>query len=563
MQSKLNNAPDTQIRGKPHMILGRTCLTLPPELHREDIPLSEAESAIRKVIRDLLENTPHRLLNTLTGVLYDREAQINAFTTSTEYQELLLLEMKHANLERMEEAAETYFHYVMLSHRWQEDESPLYDIHGKKVYDMYFESRSGTTKLHPFCRVAHDAGYRWAWVDICCIDQTSNVEVQESVNSMFAWYRDAALTIVYLSDVPPSSKSGALARSAWNQRGWTVQEFLASKVVLFYQMDWTLYLDNRSNHKESAAIMRELEDATGIDVRSLVSFRPGMRGARKKLQWVSMRDTTVPEDIAYSLFGIFGVKLPVIYGERKQNALGRLLQEVVAQSGDITALDWVGKSSEFHSCLPAEIASYGAPSCSPPFPSGDEIQTSASLLRSAVGVELALKLHNTLDQVSVARFAARRLRLPCIIFPVTEVKWTNDQGQQPLLAFMIKADGLQDLSITTEDNLNQLWRAGRARHTFLLVRPWDRSLLYPPDVADFPYLSNQESESPGENKDSKSYSRALRLIVRLGQPFSAFFLMQQRGGEYKRIASDQNIIAQVKDMTSVNDMMDIRTLEIS
>jgi hypothetical protein len=62
--------------------------------------------------------------------------------------------------------------------------------------------------------------------------------------------------------------------------------------------------------------------------------------------------------------------------------------------------------------------------------------------------------------------------------------------------------------------------------------------------------------------DSESYSRALRLIVRLGQPFSAFLLVQQPGGEYKRIASDHNIIAQVKDMTAVHDKMDVRTVEI-
>jgi hypothetical protein len=74
----------------------------------------------------------------------------------------------------------------------------------------------------------------------------------------------------------------------------------------------------------TALIMRELGEATGIDARSLITFRLGMRGAREKLQWVSKRDTTMPEDIAYSLFGIFGVNLPVklIYGERKQNALG-------------------------------------------------------------------------------------------------------------------------------------------------------------------------------------------------------------------------------------------------
>jgi hypothetical protein len=54
----------------------------------------------------------------------------------------------------------------------------------------------------------------------------------------------------------------------------------------------------------------------------------------------------------------------------------------------------------------------------------------------------------------------------------------------------------------------------------------------------------------------------LRLIAHLGQPFSALLLAQQRGEEYKRIASDYNITAQVKDMTAVHDLMGVRTLEI-
>ena len=67
---------------------------------------------------------------------------------------------------------------------------------------------------------------------------------------MFIWYRYSALTLIYLSDVPTSSKPGALPESAWNTRGWTVQEFLAPKFVLFYQHDWTLYdsgLASKSN----------------------------------------------------------------------------------------------------------------------------------------------------------------------------------------------------------------------------------------------------------------------------------------------------------------------------
>jgi len=63
---------------------------------------------------------------------------------------------------------------------------------------------------------------------------------------------------------------------------------------------------------------------TDIDPQALVTFHPGMTGARQQLQWVSRRATTLQEeDIVPSQFGAFGVDLPVIYGESKQNALGQ------------------------------------------------------------------------------------------------------------------------------------------------------------------------------------------------------------------------------------------------
>jgi len=359
---------------------------------------------------------------------------------------------------------------------------------------------------------------------------------------------------------------------------------LASKIVLFYQQDWTPYLlDLSPNHKESAAIMKELGDATGIDTHALIAFRPGMGGAREKLQWVSKRVTTVPEDVAYSLFGIFGVHLPVIYGEKKQNALGRLLQEIVAQSGDITALDWVGKSSGFNSCLPAEITSYQTPSSTLPSLSEDEIQTLVSSLRNSLAVQSALKLYTLLHNMSAARFAHRRLYLPCITFPVTGVR--RRDRQETYVTYEVKTNGLHDLLITTEDSLMPFSRATPTRQKYLLVRPWDRYLLELPDFTELPESeqlldfaddaqSNYETSpqsplnlpggSPGEEgpADSASHSRASRLIVRLGQPFRAFFLAQQRSGEYTRVAAEHNIIAQVKDVTFIPNMMDIRTLEI-
>ncbi|KAG2347407.1 hypothetical protein BDR05DRAFT_996534 [Suillus weaverae] len=141
-------------------------------------------------------------------------------------------------MERITEVVATYFRCVMLSHRWEGKEPLLQDIQDKIVYKM--NSLGGIViKLRTFCEIARDAGHRWAWSDTCCgIDKSNNVELQESLNSIFVWYRHSALTIVYLLDVPPSFKSGALAKSEWNRRGWTFQEFLASKVVLFYRNDW-------------------------------------------------------------------------------------------------------------------------------------------------------------------------------------------------------------------------------------------------------------------------------------------------------------------------------------
>ncbi|KAG2364184.1 WD40-repeat-containing domain protein [Suillus spraguei] len=548
-----------------------------------DIISSEAAQTIQQVIHAQLENAPLRLIDTSTGWLCDRAAQINTFMRSMEYKESLSsMTCVSLQTEPIREAVAEFFSWAMLSHRWERHEPMLRDVHSKDVYSL--EPVGSVPKLQTFCKVARGAGYRWAWgADNCCIDPSSNVELQQSVNSMFAWYYYSALTIVYLSDVPPSSLPGALSRSIWSTRGWTFQEFLAPLVVLFYQADWSLYLDDHSpNHKESPIIMHELEHSTGINADALVAFRPETRGAREKLHWASTRVTSLQEDIAYSLFGIFGVHLPVIYGEGRHFALGRLLQEIIAQSGDISTLDWVGKPSEFNSCLPAEIISYKAPPCTPPSLSEDDIQERVSMLQDTVTMESASKLYALLEKLSPPRFANRRLQLPCIAFHLIDVRRRPGQDGNGSFTYEVKADGLHDLLITTKDKLIQFSRSRSARQTFLLIRPWNRDDLELPDLGDIEssdstdecdYWSEPGSPSESHTRESvneglkpgspsETYMRDLRLIVRLGQPFGALLLAQQRGGEYKRVASDHNIIAQVKDVTSVDNMMDVRTLEI-
>ncbi|KAG1774403.1 heterokaryon incompatibility protein-domain-containing protein [Suillus placidus] len=570
MLSKLDNAPDIQTR----------------KLRQQYRKPSEVERDIQQVIDAQLDNAPLRVLNTTTGLLYNREAQKRAFKMSIEYKELVSSTIMHPGLhmKRIEEVAMTYLRYAMLSHRWDEKEPELQDIQGKGVYDSELDMVSGMSKLRSFCKTARDAGCNWAWSDTCCIDKNASVEFQESVTSMFRWYHHSALTIVYLSDV--SSKSGTLATSDWTTRGWTVQEFIAPKVILFYQNNWTLYLgDDTLNHKKSSAIMQELKVATGIDLPAFPAFRPSMSGAREKLRWASTRITTRQEDIAYSLFGIFDVRLFVDYGEKQDKAFGRLLQEIVARSGDITSLDWVGKPSDFNSCLPASITAYQAPPCKLPLLLDDQILSSVSSLRKTEAVDFASNLYTKLRDMRAPRFATQRLHLPCLAFNVTEVRVRRLRSLAPEAHFTygVKADGLHDLDITTEETLVQFWPVRPTEQKFVLVRPWDRSLLELPDfseplkfmeLSDFGHDTESEEEygtppsSPSDDRSSDYpvkqevvdlESRALRLLVRLGQPFSAFLLAQQHSGEYKRIASDHDIIGQVKDALSVGD---IRTIEI-
>jgi len=53
------------------------------------------------------------------------------------------------------------------------------------------------------------------------------------------------------------------------------------------------------------------------------------------MSWASSRQTTRPEDLAYSLLGILGVHMPLLYGEGKR-AFKRLQEEFIKLRNDQT-----------------------------------------------------------------------------------------------------------------------------------------------------------------------------------------------------------------------------------
>ena len=112
--------------------------------------------------------------------------------------------------------------YAILSHTWGDDEVSFQDMQSARA-----KKRKSYPKLLGTCKRAKRDGYEWVWVDTCCIDKSSSAELQESINSMFQWYRSANICYAYLADVPDrrSGWTTIFNESRWWQRGWTLRKF--------------------------------------------------------------------------------------------------------------------------------------------------------------------------------------------------------------------------------------------------------------------------------------------------------------------------------------------------
>ena len=156
---------------------------------------------------------------------------------------------------------------------------------------------------------------------------------------MFRWYHDTVKCYVYLSDVSADNHSqasgiaweSALRQSRWFTRGWTLQELLATCSVEFFSRD-----GKRLGDKESLA--QQIHDITRIAVDDLKGISLTQFSVDERMSWAEERETKVEEDQAYCLIGIFGVFLPIIYGEGRVHAHKRLREEINKSSEELKCL---------------------------------------------------------------------------------------------------------------------------------------------------------------------------------------------------------------------------------
>jgi hypothetical protein len=118
----------------------------------------------------------------------------------------------------------------------------------------------------------------------------------------------------------------------------------------------------------------------------------------RKMSWVSARQTTVPEDIAYCLLGVFDVNIPLLYGEGEEKAFLRLQEAILKSTDDESIFLWCSAEAETTSepfwGLLAKSPSYFSRSPDIGFPLTTAIATNtpATLTGRGVNVEFLLAL---------------------------------------------------------------------------------------------------------------------------------------------------------------------------
>ncbi|KAK4452740.1 hypothetical protein QBC34DRAFT_492244 [Podospora aff. communis PSN243] len=222
--------------------------------------------------------------------------------------------------------------YAILSHTWGPTEVSFQQYPRRPTPAS--PDQHGLAKINKTCELARARNLAYAWVDTCCIDKSSSAELSEAINSMFQWYSDAAVCFAFLSDLEPDVDfDQGFPRCNWLRRGWTLQELIAPRFVEFYDQEWNM----RTTKSGST---RAISAASGVDLEVLQNSEhlPRITVARR-MSWASTRKTTRIEDQAYCLMGIFGIHMPMIYGEGKK-AFIRLQEEITKQSCDLSLFAW-------------------------------------------------------------------------------------------------------------------------------------------------------------------------------------------------------------------------------
>lgn len=280
--------------------------------------------------------------------------------------------------------------YAILSHRWGQEEVTLHDMMTNSGTKL-----KGYQKIKNACSIAAEHKFDYLWMDTCCIDKTNSVELTEAINSMYRWYEQAEICYAYLADVPPGNDEteaveSKFQKSDWFSRGWTLQELIAPAMVTFLDSQWQS-IGNKSDLHHS------LTEITGIPSNFLLGDDLRYASVAQKMSWASKRQTTRIEDLAYCLMGIFGIYMPMLYGEGER-AFIRLQEEIIRTVNDHSLFAWISTRDSYDGVLAPSPSAFATSGNIVPANSAS-ISTEPPLISSR-GIRLSLR-YNSTEQLAV------------------------------------------------------------------------------------------------------------------------------------------------------------------
>lgn len=216
-------------------------------------------------------------------------------------------------------------HYAILSHTWGPETS---EVSYQDMLTGAGKQKSGYRKLLFCLQQARRDGLIYCWVDTCCIDRADHNELSEAITSMYKWYKKAVECYVYLPDVPFRPQdvdmielwNASFCASRWFKRGWTLQELIAPSSLKFYNAEQS-YLGTKET------LVKLIQKTTGIPADVIQGGSLDGYSVEARLQWCKGRKTKRIEDEAYCLLGLFGIFMPLLYGEG-DNAFVRLREQI-------------------------------------------------------------------------------------------------------------------------------------------------------------------------------------------------------------------------------------------
>ncbi len=257
--------------------------------------------------------------------------------------------------------------YAALSHTWNNKpqhgppEQSFQDV--RKIQERCAQDGTNprdfvSEKIGRCCELAEKHGYKWVWIDTCCIDKTSSAELSEAINSMFRYYALAGICYGYLRDVEAAffafedlendrdlpepywhGRYLSFRLSIWFQRGWTLQELIAPRLFVFLSSSWEVI----GTKADLAELLEKHFRIPATVLRLQVSHTEF--SIAQRMSWFQTRKTTRPEDEAYCLLGLFDIHMPPLYGEGR-NAFRRLQEEILKQLPDTTLFAWAAMHTE-------------------------------------------------------------------------------------------------------------------------------------------------------------------------------------------------------------------------